>query len=242
MKQKLTANILSMQLNADNRRRLEAAILNDTMKGRSDKVRKELIKLMEKIRLRTFGATPQARAANMKLMAKYAELTKLLRDKGIYVRSGTTGDTDNDLSVNMAGRSVRLYWKKSISDTPVISMTSEFLSSTCTDDNSLNSVKFGATGLTLKADDPLADQFWKLNSEAESIASAGEELRLSIRPMLKARTLKLAVEKWPELEAYVSSILSASREITVRPEVLTARIKALKSGKGSAAEAIKTDA
>lgn len=244
---KLSASMLKMKLNAANRKSLINVIMRDALLGRSDKLRADMVKLLADLRERTYGKTPQARAANRKKMNEFTALAKHLSNKGIDVPHGSVGERDYDLRLNLAGRQATVYFKDFYSAKHTVDFDGEFLDSDLpykdADTKALRVYHLmGSASLTLVEGDPLNTRFWALNSEAEEIKAASEELELTITPMLKATTLGKALEKWAMLEEYAPLIMSQSKEIVVRPDVLNARIKALKSGKGSAKSAISKGA
>lgn len=236
--------MLSMKLNVTTRQSLINVIMRDALQGRSDKVRTEMINLMADMRERTFGKTPQARAANRRKVVEFDALVKHLRAKKINVRNGSTGHNETYLSLNLAGESHHLRFKTFYGQGHTVDFYSEFCSTTKSVKGGeyalAQSFSMGNSELALESGNPLINRFEKLRNEAAEIKEASEELTLTITPMLKATTLGKAIEKWPELEVYAPLIMSQSKEIIVLPEVLTARIKALKSGKGSAKKAIST--
>tara|TARA_R110000824_G_scaffold400882_1_gene609728 strand:- start:715 stop:1422 length:708 start_codon:yes stop_codon:yes gene_type:complete len=235
-----------MKLNVTTRESLINVIMRDALQGRSDKVRTEMVNLMADMRECTFGKTPQARTANRRKMAEFNTLVKHLRGKKINVSSGSTGHNETYLSLNLAGESHHLRFKTFYGQCHTVDFYSEFCSTT----KSMKSREYacsqsfamGNSELALESGNPLIKRFENLRNEASEIKEASEELILTITPMLKATTLGKAIEKWPELEAYAPLIMSQSKEIIVRPEVLSARIKLLKSGKGSAKSAMNADA
>lgn len=96
-----------MKLNAENRRRFVNIILTDVLKSRSDDVRQGMQQLHLDIVERTFGKTPQARAANRRRIEKLNVEIKKLTDSGIKTQF-SAGHRDYDIRVNMAGQTINM--------------------------------------------------------------------------------------------------------------------------------------
>lgn len=233
----ITDSLRKTQLNNEKREQFACSIMCDVFKKRSDAIRNKAFKWQEKLISETWGKSPQARTANKKAVAKLAEDHKKLKSKGIFY--GKSGYSDGDklgaghrhstLDVNMAGRSIDWRFYKKPSNDPVIWFDNEFLAySRCRDSEV---VHVGTKNLTLTADHKLVSEFDKLKFEADAITEAAVEFRLMVDAILKkSRTIGAALDNWSELEKYLPSIMSQSREIIVKPEDLTAKMQAIKSG------------
>lgn len=236
-KTKLNGSVLEMKLNADNRRAFTNVILTDAFKKRSDAIRVETATLIRKMAALTWGKTPQASSANKRAAEKIISDCKKLESKGLRANAGV-GKTDYDLRVNIGGLRQDVYFNKP-DGSAVVNFESEFMCYR----NDPDYLSLGASSITLTTDHALAKQFSKLKDEGEAIAEAADELTAILGTIFgKSRTLGAAVEKWPELSGYAPSILSACKELTVRPIDLNAKIDALRSGSGSVVQAMKETA
>lgn len=237
---KLNESVLQMKLNADNRNRFVDAILSDALKARSDAIRKETDELFKKFRELTWGKTPQARAANKKKAVKLRQEAQALKDKGIEANF-SFGDQDRRLNLNIGGSAVQVFFRKAPSKNHTVNFSGEFLQTS--GPREYDYFHMGSDKLTLQSDDPLAIKFWKLRDEARDIKDASEELRTMLLTMMgRSKTLGAAVEKWPELANYAPAIMSACRELVVKPEDLNAKLMALKANNKSVSDALKVTA
>lgn len=235
---KLNDSVLDIKLNAENRARFRNVILEDAIKHRSDNIRNEMKKLQVNIINRSWGKTPQARAANLKLSKQAQDLEKKIESRGLECATFSVGHYRMTIDMNLAGSKILLWLIKSNYESNVINFDYEFLTRDGTSDRR-ESFKLGNERIICDADDPITLKFFELKHEADEIAAAGEELTAILNTILgKARTLRDAVKKWPELANYTSAIMSASREIIVRPEDLNAKITALKNPNTSTKKAM----
>lgn len=230
-------SVKQMKLNAENRQKFTNVILRDALGARSDAIRKEMAELREKFYELSWGKTPQARAAVKKRITRLEGEAQELERKGFPNVIFTIGRNRDHIDLNLGGAAIRLYFLKKPRTAPIINLNDEFCSKYGSREYERRLFLNGE--VTLPADHKLAKKYFQLEQEAKAIQDAGEELESILGTILgKARTLGAALDKWPELSQYVPAILSASREIMVRPEVLNARLDALKSGKLSAKDAM----
>ena len=235
----ITDSLRKTKLNNAKREQFADSIMIDVFKKRSDVIRAKAVKWQEKIVAETWGSSPQARAANKKALHAIELFHKKIKAKGLfYGKSGysngdnlKSGHNDTDTSINMAGMSIYTFFKDKLSVSAVIDFQSEFLASTRTDEVKLVVKHLGSTGLTLKQGHKLIAEFEDLNHESDQLRDASVEFRLMVGGILKkSTTIGAALQNWPELEKYLDSIMSKSREVIVKPEDLTAKLNAIKSG------------
>lgn len=235
---KITESMKKATLNADNRERFIAAVLNDAFKARSEKLQAGMVELIGKLGKRTWGKTPQAQAALRKKVAKVNAELKTLEDKGVSNADNSLGRNNGyDLSVNAAGRNltVKAYrLEPTIVNVFKYSFDRVYLSGTMSRQDGDGDNLAGAVAcrrLTLLAGDPLLKQLDAIQTDWDATSEAAKELRAQVAAILKScKTFGKALEKWPGLAKYADSILSESREIAVSGEVIEARIKALREG------------
>ena len=225
----ITDSLRKTKLNNEKRFQFADSIMQDVFRKRSDAIRVKVVKWQEKLVAETWGASPQARAANKKRAVKLRELIEDCRKRGVSVRTDYIGHTRSDLTLNMAGAALNPYFFESIATYALINFDQEFLADI--GNRTRKSHELAAYSLTLKQGHKLIDEFEKLKHEADQLKEAGVEFRLMVDGVLKrSTTIGTALQNWPELEKYIDSIMSKSREIIVKPEDLTAKLNAIKSG------------
>ena len=226
------------QLNATNRPRFVDAILSEAFGARSAKLRKDYEQLMCDMLERTWGKTPAARTALRKKVAEWDKLRKAFEDKGKQMGNYQVGvRSDSYMQLSLGGMSFKadIEIVERFSKAPVFKMSAHALA------RAGNHVKVDAfsDALNLPSDDRLALRFFAIKNEAEALEAAADELGVQVTAVLAgSRTFGAALEKWPALEKFGDAILSQSRVVMVRPEILDAKIAALKSGKGSVRDAM----
>jgi hypothetical protein len=234
----ITDSMKKAQLNATNRPRFVDAILREAFGARSAKLRKEYEELMRDMLERTWGKTGQARAALRKKVIEWGKLRKVFRDKGLSLNYSTVGNNSlDDMTLNIGGMSFNAAIKinEMFNDAAVFAIDQHALSG----GDTYVEVDAFSSKLTLLGGDKLSVRFFAIKDEAEALEAAALELGMQVSAVMSSsRTFGAALDKWPTLEKFGDAILSQSRVVMVRPEILDAKITALKSGDGSVRDAM----
>lgn len=227
-------------LNAENRARFADAILADAFEKRFEVLRGQMAELMPKLYERTWGKTPQARAALKKKVTAFNKMRRELRNKDVEDVSGNSAGREKVYGFFLSAGGQRFK----ISANPnEHGLGNSFDLVYLRGNNGSRDYWAANDELSLPADDPLVKQFHAIKDEWDETSSACRQLRAQIMATLNTcRTFDKALEKWPGVAAYAEAILSRSREVAVRGEVLDARIAALKAGKVPATKALKIGA
>lgn len=226
---KITESMKKAPLNMDNRKRFVDAIIEDAFGQRFETLRADVEDIKLKLFERTWGKTPQARAALKKKVTAFNKMRKELTGKNVQMfnRGNASREKIYSSFLLIAGGQ-----RFAISlDPRTKKCTASFEFTYLMEQSGTVEHWVADDEISLPESDSLVKEFHRIRQEWDDTADAARTMQAQVAALLKpCKTFEKALDKWPGIEAYAANILSQSKVIAIRPEVLDERIRLLKEG------------